>query len=300
MKQIAFVGAGAAALMLVPTITSGAYASTQIAIDQHYEEQIIQELDELEQDSLENKFVVEEENKVQLTTFDGISSLSLPGTDVGQTVDSAQLPKELFSGIGEPVLNTSSQGATISTYETSRGHQTLISIPDSSAAKDYRFEIGVPDGGRVLQKEDGSIDILSSSDEVVMSYASPWALDSVGNKVPTHYTVEGNALIQTIEFTEDTAFPVVADSEGFWGWAECVGVLGVEVLPLFVPGGKLAVAGVKIAAKFGSVKKGVEFIVRSRKAFNGWDAYMAHLKKTYGNVFADVLGITAVRHACFS
>lgn len=43
--------------------------------------------------------------------------------------------------------------------------------------------------------------------------AAPWAVDATGQSVPTRYEIEGQALVQVIDFTAATAFPVVADPD---------------------------------------------------------------------------------------
>lgn len=47
--------------------------------------------------------------------------------------------------------------------------------------------------------------------------------------VQTKFTLEGDVFVQTIEFNQDTAFPVVADPSDFWGWTKCVGVVTAEI-----------------------------------------------------------------------
>lgn len=62
--------------------------------------------------------------------------------------------------------------------------------------------------------------------ETIAEIAAPWAVDANGTPLPTRYTVEGSTLVQTVETTTDTAFPVVADPSWVW-WVEkgakCVG-----------------------------------------------------------------------------
>ncbi|WP_257131989.1 hypothetical protein [Bacillus toyonensis] len=63
-----------------------------------------------------------------------------------------------------------------------------------------------------------------------------WAKDANGNPVSTHYKVEGNKLIQVVDFDENTAFPVIADP----GWikiGKCSGALAA-----FVGGNLIAVS----------------------------------------------------------
>ena len=46
--------------------------------------------------------------------------------------------------------------------------------------------------------------------------ASPWAVDSKGTKVATHYVVKGALLVQVVEPTKSSAYPILADPT--WTW----------------------------------------------------------------------------------
>ena len=45
----------------------------------------------------------------------------------------------------------------------------------------------------------------------VGTFQTPWAKDASGALVPTHYIVQGSTLIQQVDVTSATTFPVVAD-----------------------------------------------------------------------------------------
>ncbi|AMM20766.1 hypothetical protein AX769_12225 [Frondihabitans sp. PAMC 28766] len=55
---------------------------------------------------------------------------------------------------------------------------------------------------------------MSVSDEggdLEAGVEAPWAVDATGKALKTYYTVEGTRLVQHVQFTPNTAFPVVAD-----------------------------------------------------------------------------------------
>ncbi|XRG78987.1 hypothetical protein V5E38_01290 [Rossellomorea sp. GAMAL-10_SWC] len=55
---------------------------------------------------------------------------------------------------------------------------------------------------------------IKITDNIIQSVFSPaWAKDANGNSVPTKYTVDGNTLIQTVEFNENSVFPIIADPD---------------------------------------------------------------------------------------
>ena len=114
---------------------------------------------------------------------------------------------------------------------TITGNRALITIESSDAPKSYSFDYDLPDGERLIKAEDyynkialntevsqedikseyGSVFIIDKNNEILGVIDSAWAKDADGNSVDTYYKLDGNTLIQVVEFNEDTVFPVVAD-----------------------------------------------------------------------------------------
>lgn len=90
----------------------------------------------------------------------------------------------------------------------------LLIINDKDAAVKYRFENAVPQGHSTVMQEDGSLRFFDGSGREVGGIAAPWALDAKGEKVDTHYTLDGDTLVQTVDHRE-AAYPVVADPVWF-------------------------------------------------------------------------------------
>ncbi|AIY02308.1 hypothetical protein ART_2709 [Arthrobacter sp. PAMC 25486] len=65
----------------------------------------------------------------------------------------------------------------------------------------------------VSLESDGAVSVLDRNGEVVGGYLSPWAVDANDATVETSFSLQGNALVQTIKFDETTAFPVFADPQ---------------------------------------------------------------------------------------
>ncbi len=57
--------------------------------------------------------------------------------------------------------------------------------------------------------------LLGPNDELLTTFDPAWAKDANGAPVPTRYEIEGNTLVQVVDFTADTAFPVVADPSAY-------------------------------------------------------------------------------------
>ena len=112
-------------------------------------------------------------------------------------------------------------------------------IENASAPKRYDYPIGVPDGASLTQDANGTVAIVEAGGSPLRVFGEAWAKDANGDAVPTHYEVRGNTLTQVVDFTEHTAFPVVADptTTGVYSY-NCVLTNGQSVF--LKPGEKLA------------------------------------------------------------
>lgn len=99
-------------------------------------------------------------------------------------------------------------GVTIIEDGSIRIH-TVISSPD--APHEFTYELEVPEGTTLSIEDDGSVSGLDPEGRFVVGAATPWATDANGVDVETSYRLEGNAIIQTVETSDENAYPVVAD-----------------------------------------------------------------------------------------
>ncbi|WP_054009930.1 hypothetical protein [Arthrobacter sp. ERGS1:01] len=227
----------------------------------------------------------------------GDLSLEIPGNITSkQAISPSDIPAALFEGQGQALLNTELPDATISTFATASGSQSIIKIDSASAATEYRFPLEIPARAKAKVLKDGSVEFSSQDGAILGSVLAPWAHDANGASVPTSFTIDGTTLVQRVAHTEQTAFPVVADPSTVWGWTVCVATVGTTILP-WGAGAKVAA---KLITRFGSVKRGIEIIYRAYHAANGagakWNAAMA----ASGGLFAEILGINGIKDACFS
>jgi hypothetical protein len=92
-------------------------------------------------------------------------------------------------------------------------------VQNANAPTRYAYPIDMPAGQTLqLNAADGSAYVASADGSASVLIAAPWAKDANGNAVPTHYEVNGNTLTQVIDFTSETAFPVVAGPTTTWLW----------------------------------------------------------------------------------
>lgn len=110
-------------------------------------------------------------------------------------------------------------GSNLGLQNTDSGFRALISITDPNASHEYSFDINLPegyqlfDGSQLENKEPGTGDIyiIDENGVPVNMIAAAWAKDSEGNPVSTHYVINGNTIIQVIDFDKDNFLPIVAD-----------------------------------------------------------------------------------------
>jgi len=88
----------------------------------------------------------------------------------------------------------------------------LTIINDADAPTEYVYNINLPVGASMKKLPHGGINILNKNKKSMGALTPPWALDKHGKKVPTHYEIRGNKLIQVVEHLSlNVTYPVVAD-----------------------------------------------------------------------------------------
>lgn len=125
--------------------------------------------------------------------------------------------KEGYSIVAEAVIRTNE-------FSTIESLQTRIIVNDVLSQKEYCFEYDLPQGYRLVRDRDyrcgmdeayvncNSVFILDAAGNIISVIDPSYALDANGDKINTHYRIEGNSLIQVIEFDSTSAFPIVAYS----------------------------------------------------------------------------------------
>lgn len=239
---------------------------------------------------------IPETQTVVSSTPQGLAGLTLPGEVSAERADPDNVPAGLFEGRGDPVLNTKLDNAVISSYAKDNGAQTLIKIESAAASTEYQFPLSIPAGYTAAVEADGSVLVRDTAGIIIGGYKTPWAYDATGAKVPTKFTLDGNTLTQTVDFDENTVFPVVADPNDFWGWTVCVAAVGAAITPW----GAGAGLAVRLIARFGSVLRGIEIVWRAWNVAGDFNKKWNSAMVASGGLFGEILGINAVRDACFS
>lgn len=94
-----------------------------------------------------------------------------------------------------------------------------VTIPGHSASREHRFAILLPTGGRLRALEPrgargettSEVMVETASGIAIGAYDAAWAQDAQGKSLPTSYRIDGNVLVQTVQFDARTHFPIQMD-----------------------------------------------------------------------------------------
>lgn len=95
--------------------------------------------------------------------------------------------------------------------------QSLILLEGPESPREYRYDLEVPPGGRVVENPDGSVDVFDAQGNVTKHVKAPWAYDALGREVPTYFEVdpETGELVQVVDPERTTALPILADPDKY-------------------------------------------------------------------------------------
>ena len=103
--------------------------------------------------------------------------------------------------------------------------RAAVVVRSAAAPKSYAFRLTLPDDVGALRNAAGGVDLVRRSPSrkvvgtlLVGRLEVPWAVDANGRAVRTWYAVDGNSIIQHIDFGPASAFPIVADPRIVWHW----------------------------------------------------------------------------------
>ena len=106
---------------------------------------------------------------------------------------------------------------------TECGFQNIIQINNATAPNEYKFDLVLPSGYYLVTSAEylgaefdtKEVFVIDNNNIISGVFSPAWAKDANGQSINTYYKVQGNSLIQVIDFDKNTAFPVVADPD--WG-----------------------------------------------------------------------------------
>ncbi|MFK8844726.1 hypothetical protein [Streptomyces sp. Ac-502] len=140
--------------------------------------------------------------KATTATGDAVS-IALPGTNnvTGAT-----------AGKNTTVYPDAARATDLAVQPTTDGGiRALAVLKNATAPREQRYDIGLPTGAHLVKLDNGAVAAIAKNGTFLGGFTTPWAKDANGKPVPTSYRVDGNTLIQSVQTTNSTTFPVVAD-----------------------------------------------------------------------------------------
>jgi hypothetical protein len=132
-------------------------------------------------------------------------SVRLPSTR--NTTQPAGIAKD-----GTVVYQNQSPGVDVAVQAFDDSVRMALVIQNDAAATEFAFVLTVPTGSTLVTDDNGAVLAVTGDGALIGGLAPPWALDGQHQKVPTHYEVRGNSVVQVVEHKgAGVHYPVVAD-----------------------------------------------------------------------------------------
>lgn len=244
-------------------------------------------------------------------TEDNVVSVPWDGKNKSIDIKNGIMPNQLSipeagsqgTQVGGNVVYTSAGPVdTVVQPTADGGSRTLNILKNSTAPKTYATTFRIPAGMYAVTHDDGSVSLYSAGDdaadkapaqEAAAFFDAPWAKDARGDDVPTSYRVVGDQLVQSVEFSATSAFPIVIDP-GFWSttWkiTKCAATIAGVVFSLTPAGSSTRIwTAVRLVKRIG-VKKTANLIRTYAKR--------RKITATHRKAVTALLGISAIQTAC--
>ncbi|MGL4340712.1 MAG: DUF2599 domain-containing protein [Rhodoglobus sp.] len=120
------------------------------------------------------------------------------------------VPRVLDVGLTE--FDNQNGSTTLPIPKADGSVQVVTVIASADAPEHYTYDLDLPEGASLVVQEDSSILIAGSSGQYLGGVAPPWARDSAGIELETHYEINGSSISQVISHKAGgVTYPVVAD-----------------------------------------------------------------------------------------
>jgi hypothetical protein len=140
----------------------------------------------------------------------GVTLTSKGSSDqrVSLKIDYASEVSEAKQGLN--VLRGLDPAVGIVTQQLEGGFRILTTLTSQSKSKRFDYSFDLPAGSELQKTQDGYL--MVSGNQVVGALSLPWALDSTGKSLKTHYDWKNNVLTQVLdENSNNVTFPVLMD-----------------------------------------------------------------------------------------
>lgn len=163
------------------------------------------------------------------------ATIAIPGTGAELKVDNSAVPSIGFAVNGTSTLSISAGNATddlagVEAQALNDHSARLLAVFDEPRSNhSAEFSLDVPEGFKADLQADGSVDIVPGDEMqaaiddagafgtvVIAKIDAPWARDANGQEVETTFELHGDKLIQVVEPSANTTYPIVSDPRVVW------------------------------------------------------------------------------------
>jgi len=225
-------------------------------------------------------------------------SIKLPNEAVGSDANITKNGTVIYKNEEQPV-SFAVQPINNNSFE---GVRTLINIKNNTAPKEYSFTFDLDEGSKLISDSEylgeefssGEIFIVNSENIIVGIIDKPWAYDANGEAVETYYRIDNtNTLTQVVNFTNDNAFPIVADPSA-WQVTKCAAAITWVIGSTVFAAAKILRIK-KYIATLGGIKSAATLLMGATTAAERLEIGGSALM----NLASEILGIAAVQDNCF-
>lgn len=225
-------------------------------------------------------------------------SIKLPNEAVGSDSNITKNGTVIYKNEEQPV-SFAVQPINNNSFE---GVRTLINIKNNTAPKEYSFTFDLDEGSKLISDSEylgeefssGEIFIVNSENIIVGVIDKPWAYDANGEAVETYYRIDNtNTLTQVVNFTNNNAFPIVADPSA-WQVTKCVAAITWVIGSTVFAAAKILRIKKYIAA-LGGIKSAATLLMGATTAAERLEIGGSALM----NLASEILGIAAVQDNYF-
>lgn len=185
------------------------------------------------------------------------------------------------------------------------GVRTLINIEDNTAPKEYSFTFNLEEGSKLISDSEylgnefssNETFVVNSENKIIGIIDKPWAYDANGKEVDTYYRIDNeNTLTQVINFTNDNAFPIIADPSA-WQVTKCVAAITWVIGSTVFAAAKIVRIKRYISA-LGGIRSAATLLIGATTAAERQALGKSTLNSLM-NLASEILGISSVQDNCF-
>lgn len=125
-------------------------------------------------------------------------------------------------GVTTDGITTYAQGGTgravSSVQPLENGVRLLTALAGAEAGESFSYDLGLPAGFTVTPMPDGLSLLAAADGRYIGTLGAAWATDAAGTPLATRYEWSGSTLMQKVELTPDTSYPVLLDPTWYYDY----------------------------------------------------------------------------------